>query len=115
MPFHQRDNALFTAFAPPDDPQIAVAVVAEHACHGSSGASPIAMAVIKAYLQKYMPEKYSDDAIKARTKKGGVPMPVAVKASVEESEDTVQLPDVPAHKPQPKPIANPNNGDENED
>ncbi|MEW6057734.1 MAG: penicillin-binding protein 2 [Bdellovibrionota bacterium] len=69
MPFDIRDNGLFAAFAPPENPVIAVAVVAEHACHGASGASPIALAVIKAYLQKYMPERYGDEAIKARLKK----------------------------------------------
>lgn len=66
MPFDLRDNGLFAAFAPPDNPRIAVAVIAEHACHGASGASPIALAVIKTYLQKYLPERYSDDAIEAR-------------------------------------------------
>ncbi len=66
MPFNVRDNGLFAAFAPPDDPQIAVAVITEHSCHGATGAAPVALAVIKTYLQKYMPEKYSDEAIKAR-------------------------------------------------
>lgn len=69
QPFNLRDNGLFVAYAPPDDPSIAVAVVAEHGCHGSTSAAPIAMAVIKTYLQKYMPQRYGDEAIRERLKK----------------------------------------------
>jgi penicillin-binding protein 2 len=43
------DNGLFVAFAPFDDPQIAVAVVIEHAAHGSTIA-PVARDVIEAYM-----------------------------------------------------------------
>jgi penicillin-binding protein 2 len=49
--FKLRDNALFIAFAPADDPKIAVAVVVEHGGHGGSVAAPIAGKVIKQYLQ----------------------------------------------------------------
>ena len=57
-----RNNGLFVAYAPVDDPKIAVSVVVEHGCSGSS-AAPIAMAVIKKYLQKIDPQKYSDEAL----------------------------------------------------
>jgi penicillin-binding protein 2 len=50
VPFHLRDHALFVAFAPADDPQIAVAVIAEHAGHGGSAAAPIARQVMDQYL-----------------------------------------------------------------
>jgi len=46
----QHDHALFIAFAPVEDPQIAVAVVVENGEHGSSTAAPIAKAVIDYYL-----------------------------------------------------------------
>lgn len=49
-PFRLRDHALFVAFAPADDPKIAVAVIAEHAGHGGSAAAPIARQVIDQYL-----------------------------------------------------------------
>jgi penicillin-binding protein 2 len=63
-----RHHGLFVAYAPVDDPKIAVAVVAEHSCSGSAGAAPIAMNVIKRYLAKIDPEKYSEEALKiART------------------------------------------------
>jgi penicillin-binding protein 2 len=47
-----RDHALFVAFAPADNPRIAVAVVAEHGGHGGSVAAPIARAVIDQYLKE---------------------------------------------------------------
>jgi len=49
--FNMRDHALFIAFAPADNPKIAVAVIAEHGSHGSSVAAPIAAKVIKQYLE----------------------------------------------------------------
>jgi penicillin-binding protein 2 len=49
-PEHLRDHALFIAFAPADDPQIVVAVLAEHAGHGGSTASPVARQVMDMYL-----------------------------------------------------------------
>ncbi len=45
-----RDHALFVAFAPAEDPKIAVAVVVENGEHGGSVAGPAARAVIDAYL-----------------------------------------------------------------
>lgn len=46
-----KDHALFIAFAPLDDPQIAVAVVIENGSSGSSVAAPIARAVMDKYLE----------------------------------------------------------------
>jgi penicillin-binding protein 2 len=45
-----RDHALFIAFAPVEDPQIAVAIVVENGEHGASSAAPIAKAMIDYYL-----------------------------------------------------------------
>lgn len=45
-----RDHALFTAFAPVDDPKIAIAVIVENGGGGSSTAAPIARKVLDAYL-----------------------------------------------------------------
>lgn len=46
-----RDHALFVAFAPLDDPQIAVAVIVENGESGSGVAAPIALKVMSAYLR----------------------------------------------------------------
>ncbi len=48
--FKLRDHALFIAFAPAEDPQIAVAVIAENGGHGGTVAGPIAKKVIDQYL-----------------------------------------------------------------
>ena len=45
-----RDHALFIAFAPVDDPRIAVAVIVENGGHGGSTAAPVARQVMDAYL-----------------------------------------------------------------
>ena len=43
-------DAVFTAFAPADNPKIAVGVMIEGGGYGAAAAAPIAVAVIKAYL-----------------------------------------------------------------
>ncbi|MEA3273964.1 MAG: penicillin-binding protein 2 [Pseudomonadota bacterium] len=45
-----RDHALFVAFAPVEDPRIAVAVIVENGGHGGSVAAPIAREVMDSYL-----------------------------------------------------------------
>ncbi|MEJ2212495.1 MAG: penicillin-binding protein 2 [Gammaproteobacteria bacterium] len=45
-----RDHALFVAYAPVEDPQIAVAVIVENGGHGGSVAAPIAKKIMDAYL-----------------------------------------------------------------
>ena len=49
---HLKDHAWFVAFAPSQNPQIAVAVIVEHGEHGSSTAAPIAKQMIKTYLDR---------------------------------------------------------------
>jgi len=44
------DHALFIAFAPAEDPTIAVAVIVENGRHGGSTAGPIARKVMDYYL-----------------------------------------------------------------
>ncbi len=56
MEWRFRDHALFVAFAPVEDPQIAVAVVIEHGGHGGSAAAPVARAVIERWHQKMAPK-----------------------------------------------------------
>lgn len=45
-----RDHALFIAFAPAEEPQIAVAVIVENGGSGSSTAAPVAKAVLDEFL-----------------------------------------------------------------
>ncbi|MFO1424365.1 MAG: penicillin-binding protein 2 [Candidatus Competibacteraceae bacterium] len=53
---HLLDHALFVAFAPVEDPRIAVAVIAEHGGGGSATAAPLARKVMDAWLLN----KYDD-------------------------------------------------------
>ena len=45
-----RDHAWFVAFAPLENPQLAVAVVVEHGGHGGEAAAPIARKIFEAYF-----------------------------------------------------------------
>ncbi len=47
-----RDHALFTGFAPVNNPQIAIAVIVENAGSGSSKAAPLAREVLDVYFKK---------------------------------------------------------------
>lgn len=47
-----QDHGLFVAFAPVEQPEIAVAIVVEHGGHGGSVAAPIAGQVMEAYFKK---------------------------------------------------------------
>lgn len=61
VPKHLRNHALFVAFAPADDPQIAVIVVAEHGASGSRTAAPIAGKVIDKYLNEILNTSNSEN------------------------------------------------------
>lgn len=56
IPYRFRDHALFIAYAPAEDPELAVAVVVEHGEHGSTAAAPIAKAMFQQYFNLIPPE-----------------------------------------------------------
>jgi penicillin-binding protein 2 len=45
-----KDHAWFVAYAPCENPEIAVSVIVEHGEHGSSSAAPVAAEMIRVYL-----------------------------------------------------------------
>jgi penicillin-binding protein 2 len=47
----RRDHALFIAYAPADNPRLAIGIIVENGEHGSSTAAPIARKVFDAYFQ----------------------------------------------------------------
>jgi len=57
IPDHLKPHAWFIAYAPSENPEIAVAVVVEHGEHGSGSAAPVAREMIKTYLRKNKYEK----------------------------------------------------------
>ena len=57
LPKHLRNHALFIAFAPAEQPEIAVVVVAEHGSSGTKAAAPIAKKIIDSYMQATYPKQ----------------------------------------------------------
>lgn len=55
---HGEDHSVFIAFAPKDNPKIAIAVIVENSGFGGTWAAPISSLVIEKYLKR----KISDDA-----------------------------------------------------
>jgi len=62
---HQRDHALFMAFAPANDPKIAVALIVENAGWGAGAAAPIARRVFDYWLLDQYPSEADMEAIRA--------------------------------------------------
>jgi penicillin-binding protein 2 len=60
---HGKDHSVFVAFAPVENPKIAIAVVVENAGWGASYAAPIASLMIEKYLNDTIsaPRKYLED------------------------------------------------------
>lgn len=62
-PHGKKDHSVFIAFAPKDDPKIAIAVYVENAGFGSTYAAPIASLMIEKYLTGKVTNKYSEQRI----------------------------------------------------
>lgn len=54
---HGEDHSIFMAFAPMENPKIAIAVYIENGGFGATYAVPIASLIIERYLKGYIPEK----------------------------------------------------------
>ncbi|CAM4206186.1 penicillin-binding protein 2 [Comamonas aquatilis] len=75
----QRDHALYIAFAPADDPKIAVAVIVENAGFGAASAAPIARRIIDYWLMGDYPSEA--DMAAMRVGKAGPPIGTPRRAS----------------------------------
>jgi penicillin-binding protein 2 len=60
---HGKDHSIFVAFAPKDNPQIAIAVYVENAGFGSTFAAPIASLLIEEYLTGKIKRRYLEDYV----------------------------------------------------
>lgn len=60
MPYDMRHHGLFVAYAPAKNPQVAISVIVEHGCGGSSAAAPVARDVLTTYMKKYHPDLYAE-------------------------------------------------------
>jgi penicillin-binding protein 2 len=64
MEEHQRDHALYIAFAPADDPKIAIAAVVENAGFGAASAAPITRRVFDYWLLGLYPSEEDLEAVR---------------------------------------------------
>ena len=69
---HQRDHSLFMAYAPANDPRIAVAVIVENAGWGAGAAAPIARRVFDYWLADQYPSE--EDLAAVRVGRAAAPM-----------------------------------------
>jgi penicillin-binding protein 2 len=63
-----QDHAVFMAFAPKDNPKIAIAVLIENAGFGAQSAAPIASLIVEKYLRGYIEAPYRVEREKEMTK-----------------------------------------------
>jgi penicillin-binding protein 2 len=77
-PKNQRHHGWFVGYAPADNPEITFAILAEHSCHGSSGAAPVAKEIVRSYVAKYHPDWLSRELHKKK--------PIAIRTEVIEGE-----------------------------
>jgi len=61
MPYEKRHHGLFISYLPAQQPKIAIAVLVEHGCHGSSAAAPVAEKIGEVYMKKYQPQLYAEN------------------------------------------------------
>ncbi|WP_298288336.1 penicillin-binding protein 2 [Thiomonas sp.] len=93
---HLRDHALYTVYAPADDPVIALAMIVENAGFGGMAAAPIARKALDYHLLGIYP---SDEEIEKIS--GAKPRPVQFLYAGEREG----VPPVPGAKPPPAPQA----------
>ncbi len=65
---HGKDHSVFIAFAPKDDPKIAIAVVVENAGFGAEWAAPIASLM----MEQYLTDSVKRQGLKERMEKGNL-------------------------------------------
>lgn len=60
---HGKDHSVFVAFAPKENPKIAIAVYVENAGFGATYAAPVASLMIEKYLKGTITNKYQEERI----------------------------------------------------
>lgn len=91
----QKDHAFFAAFAPRQNPKIAIAVICENAGFGSTSAAPIASLMIEQYLNDSIAGKARKDRVETISKMNLMPKRIydAIRQmdSIRHSKDTNYL------------------------
>jgi penicillin-binding protein 2 len=52
LSYFNRDHAWFVAYAPIENPQVAIAVLVEHGGHGGEAAAPMAKKVFEKFIEQ---------------------------------------------------------------
>ena len=91
----QKDHSFFGAFAPRDNPRIAIAVICENAGQGAWAAAPIASLLVEKYLKDSIRGKERQDMEEEFTKKNLIPrlmrMEMAKRDSLKQVKENQQL------------------------
>ena len=92
---HQRDHSLYIAYAPAENPKIALAVIVENAGFGAAAAAPIARRVFDYWLL----DQYPSVEDMAAVRKGQASRPIGAPRSGQEmmaAFERIELPGVGA-------------------
>ncbi|MDR6732751.1 penicillin-binding protein 2 [Delftia lacustris] len=94
----QRDHSLYIAYAPADNPTIAVAAIVENAGFGAAAAAPLARRVFDYWLLGRYPSV--EDMAAMRKGQAGVPIGTPRRVSeITLDAETVNLPGLPRYEP----------------
>lgn len=90
---HGDDHSVFFAFAPRNNPKIAIAVIVENGGHGSTWAAPIASLMMEKYITDSIsrPKIYVDRIMNENLLPGGKPKPRPAPAKKPDSSSTKPL------------------------
>lgn len=93
---HGKDHSVFVAFAPRDNPKIAIAVVVENAGYGSTWSAPIASLMIEKYINGTIsrPKAYIDRLLDANLLPNA---PIKTKPALRSPADSIA-----SKKPEPQ-------------
>jgi penicillin-binding protein 2 len=98
---HGKDHSVFVAFAPRNNPKIAIAVVVENAGYGATWSAPIASLMVEKYLTDSIsrPKAYINRLLEANLMPGG---PITPKAPKKGTSDSIKN-----NAQSPKPVSQP--------
>ncbi len=87
---HGKDHSIFVAFAPRDNPKIAIACVVENAGFGADWAGPIASLMIEKYLTDSVSRKSMDEKMKQGNLMPAVYYRDRIKEKAKESQQAIE-------------------------
>jgi penicillin-binding protein 2 len=99
---HGKNHAAYMAFAPVDNPKIAIAVVVEESGYGATWAAPIANLMIEHYLQPDSVKVSSRAYLETRLRDANLIPDKFKKQSAPNSNSDAKLPSVPITSVKPK-------------